>query len=85
MKTLALMTLLVGISAGVRPAAAEVAVRDADWVKQRVARWQPTAAEKRWESIGWATGLGDALRLAKKHNRPVFLFTLDGKMSVGRC
>jgi hypothetical protein len=84
MKSFLFLTLLA-IAAGSRPAPAEVTVRDADWVRQRVARWQPTTAEKRWESIGWAAGLGDALRLAKKTYRPVFLFTLDGKMNVGRC
>jgi hypothetical protein len=59
--------------------------RDAAWVKSRVREWQPTPAEKRWESIGWITSLSDALRLAKTRRRPVFLFTLDGKMNLGRC
>jgi len=54
-------------------------------VEQRAREWQPTAREKRWESVGWAKDLRDALGLAKKHNRPVFLFTLDGRMNVGRC
>ena len=27
----------------------------------------------------------DALRLAKKHGRAVFLFTHDGRMAIGRC
>ena len=85
MKRLIFISLLLGVCAGIRPASAEVVVRDADWVRQRVMQWQPTAAEKRWEGIGWAAGLGDALRLAGKHHRPVFLFTLDGRMNVGRC
>ena len=59
--------------------------RDAAWVDQRVREWQPTEREKRWESIGWAKDIRDALRLAKQHNRPAFLFTLDGRMGVGRC
>ncbi len=55
------------------------------WVDERVAAWQPTAREKAWERIGWATDLRGAQRLAKQHRRPVFLFTLDGRMDVGRC
>ena len=35
--------------------------------------------------IAWVDGIREALRLAKKHDRPVFLFTHDGHMDVGRC
>ena len=63
-------------------AAAEL---DARGVEQRVREWQPMEREKRWEGIGWAPTLRDAERLSREHRRPVFLFTLDGKMSVGRC
>lgn len=59
--------------------------RSAEWVDQRVQQWQPTARERAWEGIGWARDLRDAQRLAKGHGRPVFLFTLDGRMNVGRC
>jgi hypothetical protein len=61
------------------------AEKTADWVEARIKAWQPTVKERRWEAIGWAKGLGPALRLAKAHDRPVFLFTLDGRMEVGRC
>lgn len=54
-------------------------------VGQRVRAWQPTPAERRWEQIGWASDIRDALRLAKRANRPVFLFTHDGRLGVGRC
>jgi len=30
-------------------------------------------------------GRGDALRLARRNGRPVFLFTHDGRLGVGRC
>jgi hypothetical protein len=59
--------------------------RTPEWVEERVRQWQPTAAEKRWETIGWAQDIRSAVRLGKEHNRPVFLFTLDGRMGVGRC
>lgn len=55
------------------------------FVDRRVAEWQPTAEEKRFDEIGWCTSLLQAEELAKKHHRPIFLFTHDGKMQVGRC
>jgi hypothetical protein len=59
--------------------------RDPEWVAQRVQQWQPTAKEKRWEGIGWAKDIREAIRLAKQNQRPVFLFTHDGRLNVGRC
>lgn len=49
-----------------------------DEVKARVERWQPRPEERRFDQIGWAPSLLDAQRLARQHNRPVFLFTYDG-------
>ncbi len=66
-------------------AAAEAPLSSPAAVERRVRAWQPTERERRWEKIGWAKDIRDALRVAKKTNRPVFLFTLDGRMSVGRC
>jgi hypothetical protein len=57
----------------------------AEWVERRVQERQSTAAERRFDDIGWATDIRDAERLAKKHGRPVFLFTYNGRMAVGRC
>jgi len=54
-------------------------------VQQRVAELQPRAEEKRFDEMGWAKDIREALRLAKQHNRPVFLFTHDGRMNIGRC
>jgi len=66
-------------------ALAAPAPRDRAWVDRRVAEWQPTASERAWEGIGWAKDLRDAERLGKEHGRPVFLFTHDGHLGVGRC
>jgi hypothetical protein len=63
----------------------EYAALTPDQVAQRVQAWQPTASERRWEQIGWAKDIRDALRFARQTNRPVFLFTHDGRLSVGRC
>jgi hypothetical protein len=66
---------------GKRPADGDVAA----WVRQRVRDWQPTADERRFDEIAWVKDIRTAERLAKEHNRPVFLFTHDGHMDVGRC
>jgi hypothetical protein len=55
------------------------------WVNARVKDWQPTADERRFDDIGWAADLRTALRLAREHHRPVFLFTMDGRINTGRC
>ena len=54
-------------------------------VDERVAEWWPTAAEKRFDQIGWAADLRAARKLAADHDRPVFLFTMDGRVNLGRC
>ena len=54
-------------------------------IERRIAAWQPTARERAWERIGWTSGLGEALRQAKRTGRPACLFTHDGRMAVGRC
>ena len=54
-------------------------------VDERVAEWWPTTAEKRFDTIGWATDLHTARKLAADNDRPVFLFTMDGRVNLGRC
>jgi hypothetical protein len=54
-------------------------------VDRRVDELQPTADEKRFDQIGWCTNLLEAEKLAREHHRPIFLFTHDGRMNVGRC
>ena len=76
------LVTLLALAAAALPGAS---VRDAAWVDRRAAEWQPTARERRWEQIGWAKDLCSAEVLAKSHNRPVFLFTHDGRLNVGRC
>ena len=54
-------------------------------VDERVADWWPTAEEKRFDRIGWAADIGTARKLAAGNDRPVFLFTMDGRVNLGRC
>jgi hypothetical protein len=65
--------------------AAEPAGLDINEIDRRIAAFQPTAAERRIDEIGWASSLGEALKLGREHERPVFLFTHDGRMAQGRC
>jgi hypothetical protein len=55
------------------------------WVDQKVADCEPRPEERTFDQTGWAPDIRTALKLAKEHNRPVFLFTHDGHMAVGRC
>ena len=57
----------------------------ASWVDQKVAACAPKPEERRFDQTGWLTDIRSALALAKQHNRPVFLFTHDGRMGLGRC
>jgi hypothetical protein len=78
-------TISALLAASVAIAADKPAERDAAWVDQRVKEWQPTAEEKRFDEIGWAKDIRAAEKLAKENNRPVFLFTHEGRMNIGRC
>jgi hypothetical protein len=57
----------------------------AESIAQRVAAWQPTRAERRIDEIGWVKDLGEARRLAQKHNRPMFVLTHGGNIATARC
>ena len=54
-------------------------------VDKRIQEILPAAREKRFDEIGWAGGIGEAERLAKEFNRPVFLFSNVGQLDIGRC
>jgi hypothetical protein len=53
-------------------------------IEQRVREWQPTADERRFDEIGWARDLREALRLSRESGRPVFLLTQSGRINLGR-
>jgi len=74
--------IAIGLSLTVAVAAEEF---DTARIDHRVADWQPTRAERRFDDIGWAPDLCTALKASKAHERPVFLFTHDGRMQFGRC
>jgi hypothetical protein len=85
-----LPSLAVLLAAERAPAADEAGdrIKDAEvasFVDQRVQKWQPTVEEKRFDEIAWVHTVIEAEKLAREHSRPIFLFTHDGKMNVGRC
>ena len=71
--------ILIGLGAG------SDSDRRAARVDERVSALQPTANERRIDQVGWARDIRSALRLGREHGRPVFLFTMDGRFSIGRC
>jgi hypothetical protein len=75
------LVLLGPAAAAERPADDRVA----DWADRRVREWQPRPDERRFDEIGWAKDIRTALRLGRAERRPVFLFTMDGRINVGRC
>ena len=75
--------LLIGLSAVGASTPADDRVRKA--VDDRVAEWWPQPDEKQFDAIGWAGDIRTARKLAAEHDRPVFLFTMDGRVNLGRC
>ena len=73
--------------AGVTYAPNQVAAASLDFpaIEQRIQQLQPTSDVKRFDDIGWARDIRAGLRLAKASGRPLFLFTHDGRMNLGRC
>ena len=72
-------------AAGQAEATATAGADVVEWVDRKVEECQPKPAERTFDQTGWLTEIGPALKLAKEHNRPVFLFTHDGRMGLGRC
>ena len=63
-------------------------VPDADlkaWVDAESDERQPAAEDRRFDEIGWFTDIRSAEKAARESGRPLFLFTHDGRMNVGRC
>ena len=58
---------------------------DPEAIERRINEIQPTAKERRFDAIGWVSGVRAAERLASEHGRPVFLFSNVGQMDIGRC
>ena len=62
-----------------------VLFEDLSWIEKRVDEWQAKPSERKFDQIGWLRDIRSALELGKKSDRPIFLFTHDGRMAIGRC
>ena len=54
-------------------------------VDERLAAWWLKPDEGRFDLIGWAADVRTARKLAAESDRPLFLFTMDGRVNTGRC
>jgi hypothetical protein len=77
--------MLLALAVWTRPCGADSPEDFAARVDRLIRERQPTAAEKRFDDIGWTRDIRSALRAAKTEGRPTFLFTHDGHMAIGRC
>jgi RNA polymerase sigma-70 factor (ECF subfamily) len=61
-------------------------IRPPDFAKidERIKEWQPTPEERRFDEIGWAEDLPEALRLGRQHQRPIFVVAHVGRLNTGR-
>jgi len=55
------------------------------WVEKTIADRQPPPEDKRFDEIGWVTDIRTAIKLGKEYNRPIVLYTGDGRINTGRC
>jgi len=55
------------------------------WVEKTVAERQPAAGGKHFDEIAWVTDIRTAIQLGKQYNRPIFLYTGDGRINTRRC
>lgn len=77
--------LLLSLAALLLAIPARAATLTPDEIEKRVTLSAPGKGERRLDEIGWAPDIRSALQLAKTHQRPIFLFTHDGRMAAGRC
>jgi hypothetical protein len=60
------------------------AERNEAWLRRRVEEVK-RSDDRAWQKIPWVASLPEAIRLAGREGRPVFLFTHDGNLETGRC
>lgn len=78
-------SIAIAVPAQTTPTKAPSGVGVIPWTEARVRDWQPKPSERMMDTIGWSKDILSAKALARQHNRPVFLFTMDGRMNIGRC
>jgi RNA polymerase sigma-70 factor (ECF subfamily) len=53
-------------------------------IDEKVREWQPRPEERRFDEIGWAKSLGDALPLARASGRGIYIVAHVGHLNTGR-
>ncbi len=53
-------------------------------IDEKVREWQPRPEERRFDEIGWAKSLADALPLARASGRAIFVVAHVGHLNTGR-
>jgi len=59
--------------------------RSEAYIRARCRALQATPEESRWQRIGWCQDVRQGLRLARRHQRPMLLWSVDGGGDTGRC
>ena len=77
---ISLLGHVVLLGAAALQAPADESARIDRWVQD----WQPTETDRKFEQIGWVKDIPSAMKLAKQHGRPVFVFTHKGQVNLGR-
>jgi len=75
-----MMISLLGLFLGAAALQADESARIDRWVQD----WQPTETDRKFEQIGWVKDIPSAMKLARQHGRPVFVFTHKGQVNLGR-
>ena len=52
---------------------------DAETFRETLAFLTPKPEEMKWASIPWQTDLWEARRLAREQNKPIFMWSMNGK------
>jgi RNA polymerase sigma-70 factor (ECF subfamily) len=91
--------LLAKLGAGTMAAAAILSTAAALWsgglpddvrppefarIDEKIREWEPRPEERRFDEIGWAKNLPDAIRLAHESGRAVFVVAHVGHLNTGR-
>lgn len=85
-RALILINLLVAVAI-ISHVAYSRAARTSDqirFVQGEVEALKLQPQECAWERIGWTTDVDVAIRLSRKHHRPIFIMALQGDLD-GRC
>jgi len=53
-------------------------------IDEKIREWQPRPEERRFDEIGWAKNLTEAIRLARESGRGVFIVAHVGHLNTGR-